>query len=582
MIIAIYGVSASGKDHLIGQLLSYLAERGYPAEHVRGSETLNTEAQRVFNAGFGALSEEDRAMLRTAFPKSLAKREQASFNVIVDGHYAFLSDSGDPYTVFTDADLEAYDAFFYLDTSPETVSQRIASERGERVDPEDVSKLKEYEIAGLSARLMERGEELHVIRNDGEPTLRYISEVICGRHSSAAIARNLVSKLGDLKGQGVVALVDCDKTLVLEDTTSVLIGNTGAGAAHLRDIYALDRYSNYQDYMARSWLAENAPVSEEAAKRVSDAVTLNAALVEDLARAKGIPVLAITAGNEAIWKRVISEHGIEATLLCSDDAMSKYVKYHVVKELQEAGKFVVAFGDSMMDSLMLEQADRSYIVSNKGHRASIASLLKRDSAIRQLGYSAYQYAGVHADPRACWVRCISDADERTKSDIEICRSRSGSCGRELRLAHYRLGETVGRIIERDFAGEALVAVVMMRSGLPFGQGIADVLDCPEFFFDGDAEKLRDSIVAGGYASCTLVLVDGVINTGVTLKRIADELAGLKMVAAANVVSSKCETDALLRIYAARVSENSYVGAHQWEQTGGKGPDTSDRLFATLT
>lgn len=581
MKIAIYGVPASGKDHLIGQLVEYLAEHNCPSKHVRGSETLNAEARRQFGASFGELAESNRAMLRAEFPGSFAQRERASTNVIVDGHYAFLSDHGDPFTVFTDSDLAAYDAFFYLDTDPHTVSRRIEGEREGQASPEDISKLKEYEIAGLSARIMERGKELHVIRNDGEPTLRYIYEVMQGRHSSEAIARDLVSRLEDFGDRGVVALADCDKTLVLEDTTTALINSAGADPGVLRDIYALDRYTNYQDYMARAWLAENAPADKSSVRRASNAATPNAALIEDLKQAKGIPVLAITAGNEAVWRAVLARLGIEAALLCSEDGMSKYVKYHVVRELQKAGKFVVAFGDSMMDSLMLGQADRAYLVANKGYRANVAGLLDQNPAIRQLRYSAYQYDGVHTDQRACWIRCIDAKSEQARSDIEICKSSSGSCGRELRLAHYRLGEIVGRTVKGDFAGEEFVAVVMMRSGLPFGQGIADALDCPELFFDGDVGKLKDSVLAGGYADRTLVLIDGVINTGGTLKRVMKELGGLKVVAAANVISSRCEFDPSLPVYAARVSDNSYVGARQWEQSEGKGPDTSDRLFATL-
>jgi hypothetical protein len=33
--------------------------------------------------------------------------------------------------------------------------------------------------------------------------------------------------------------------------------------------------------------------------------------------------------------------------------------------------------------------------------------------------------------------------------------------------------------------------------------------------------------------------------------------------------------------AARVSDNSYVGAKQWDVSAGKGPDTADRLFRTM-
>ena len=581
MKVAIYGVSASGKDYLISQLVEYLEGKGCPVEHVRGSMTLNADAERLFGAKFSELSEDDKAVVRASFPGSLAHRESESTNIVVDGHYAFLSEHGDPYAVFTDADLATYDVFFYLDTSSYTVSRRISEQRQKHVNPESISKLKEYEITGLTARLLESGKELHVIKNDGEATLRYIHEVMQGEHSSKTIAEKLVGQLEGLDGCGVVALVDCDKTLVLEDTSSLLVKRASADANELRNIYALDRYTNYQDYMARAWLASNAPVDESAVEAVVGAVTPNAALVEDLRRAEGVPVLAITAGDKAVWSGILESLGLEAQLLCPAEGMSKYVKRDVVIELQKAGKFVVAFGDSMMDSLMLDQADRAYAIANKGYRTSIARLLAERSSIRQLRYSAYQYAGTHADVSACWVRCLDARSEAVKSDIATCKSSSGSHGRNLRLAHYRLGEMVGEAIRRDLRSAEFVTVVLMRSGLPFGQGIADALDCPELFFHGNVADLKEAIATGGYTDRVIVLADGVINTGGTVNRIVGELDGIRTVAAANVISSRCKLDSSMPIYAARVSDNSYVGARQWEQTGGKGPDTSDRLFETL-
>ena len=284
-------------------------------------------------------------------------------------------------------------------------------------------------------------------------------------------------------------------------------------------------------------------------------------------------MLAITAGDKSVWGGILKSLGMEVDLLCSEDGMSKYVKRDVVLELQKAGKFVVAFGDSMMDALMLDQADRAYVVANKGYRTSVAGLLAERPSIRQLRYSAYQYAGTHADASSCWVRCLDANSEPAKSNITTCKSSSGSHGRNLRLAHYRLGKMVGDIIAEDLHGEDFVTVVMMRSGLPFGQGIADALDCPEVFFHGDITGLKKDIASGGYADRVIILADGVINTGGTIKSIASELDGMRMVAAANVISSRCELDSSIPIYAARVSDNSYVGAHQWEQSGGKGPDT---------
>lgn len=581
MKIAIYGVSASGKDYLIAQTVEYLASRGCPAAHVRGSETLNEMAQRLYGIRFGELPEDDKEALRSSFPVSLESKELESGNVLVDGHFAFLNDHGDAYSVCTDADLDAYDLFFYLDTSSYVVSQRLREERGDLVNPENISRLKEFEIAGLTERLLSVGKELHVIKNDGEATLRYIYEAVLGMHSSRQIARKLLAEAGELSGYGVVAVVDCDKTLVKEDTTSLLLKQGKVDVSKLQSIYALDRYTNYQDFLARSWLQENADFSEASIKGVCESVTPNEGLIHDLQAASNVPVLALSAGDNRIWERLLAQLGINAQLLTSNEGMSKYVKYFVVKELQENGKFVVAIGDSMLDALMLGQADRAYIAADKGYRSSIANLLAANSGIRQLRYCAHQYDGVRSDASICWIRSIGRVNPSVAHDIATCKSTSGVRGKELRIAHYRLGLEVGRIIAESMPCESFATVIMMRSGLPFGQGITDALNCPEFFQYGDDDKLVQEIRSCGCADRMVIVVDGVINTGKTMMRTLESLQGIKTLAASNVISSKCQIGSAIPVFAARVSDNSYKGARQWQVFEGRGPDTSDRLFAMM-
>lgn len=581
MKIAIYGVSGSGKDYLITQAVEYLASKGCPAVHVRGSETLNEMAQRLHGVRFGELREDVKMGLRASFPVSLESKEFESGNVFVDGHFAFLNEYGDVYSVCTDVDLATYDLFFYLDTSPDVVSQRLREERNKHVNPESLSKLREFEIAGLTERLLSIGKELHVIKNDGEATLRYIHETIMGMHSSLRIARALLSKAGELSGCGVVAVVDCDKTLIREDSTSLLLKQVGIDGNGLNSIYALDRYTNYQDFMARLWLRKNADYSKLVIDQVCKDVTPNEGLVRDLQTVSNVSVLALSAGDSRIWERLLAQLEIDARLLTSAEGMSKYVKYHVVKELQKNGKFVVAIGDSMLDALMLGQADRAYIAAEKGYRSSIANLLAANPGIRQLRYSAHQYDGVCSDASICWIRSIGHANQAASRDMATCKSSSGAWGKELRSAHYRLGLEVGRIIAESVPEESFATVIMMRSGLPFGQGITDALDCPEFFQCGDDNLLVQEIRSCGCSDRTLIIVDGVINTGATMTRTLESLEGMKVIVASNVISSKCKIDAAIPVFAARVSDNSFKGARQWQIFGGRGPDTSDRLFATM-
>lgn len=582
MKIAVYGVSAAGKDHLISELVAYVASVGSGAglTHVHGSSTLDDIAMRECGRLFAQLDETERRCVRERFANELCRCELEYGNVVVDGHYAFPVDDGSFADVFTDADLAAYDLFFYLDAEPALVAERLRTQ-GRPMDEQDVRRWQDHEVDGLTTKLLENDKELHVIRNDGAQTLRYMEEAMRGRWSSREVAKTAVSELDLPGGSGVVCLVDCDKTLVEEDTTTLLLNGHGVDASDLADIYRRDRYTNYQCFSARLWLDANLTIGEGDVDRDCREVTMNRELLASLSSRQDIPVVAVTAGPVEVWGPLIKRLGVTAELLNTGGVMSKYVKYHVVRELQTSGYFVVAVGDSMLDSLMLAYADRSYLYSGKGRREPVARLLEECPHVRQFSFGAYLYPGTPADDSICWVDCLDQRLPDVASDIAVCKSTSGTMGSRLRSAHRRLGVLLGRRVSTCLPGEKLAVVIMMRSGLPLGEGVADELDCPVLFFDGDERQLVEQVTELGADVDRLLLVDGVVNTGRSIEGLAGVLAGHRLAVVANVVSSTARIELVCPVFAARVSDNSYVGAKQWSVSDGKGPDTADRLFRTM-
>ena len=580
MRIAIYGVSAAGKDYLIDNLVEYLGNRGVGMTHVPGSTTLNCLALRTYGQAFPTLDEDKKEKLRACFADDLIAKEQEYANVIVDGHFSFYAKDGSLTDVFTASDLSAYDLFFYLDTDSSIVAERLR-DQGRPMPEHDVRKWQDHEIEGLSDRLLDKDKELHVIRNDGAPTLAYIRETIEGKWNSRTIAKAAVGSLSCAEIPGVVCLVDCDKTLIEEDTTALLMKRHDVEAKGLISIYERDRYTNYQCYMAAKWLRENMPADEEDLEWLANAVTPNERLLSDITSSKSIPVVAITAGSEDSWCHLISRLCPNVVLLRTEGVMSKYVKYFVTRELQKRGHFVVAIGDSLLDSLMLAHANRSYVYSGKGRRGSIELMLKHHPHIRQFASCRYQYPGVPSDNGVCLVDCLDHDNSSIAADVAICKSSSGSTGRVLRNAHRRLGGRLGRRMASCMPSEQLVVVAMMRSGLPLAEGIADELDCPLLFFTGDTGSLVQQINENGFGRKRIVLVDGVINTGASLTDLATELRNFNIAIAASVVSSSARIALSAPLFSARVSDNSYVGSKQWEISDGKGPDTADRLFRTM-
>ena len=289
----------------------------------------------------------------------------------------------------------------------------------------------------------------------------------------------------NLDGYSSIILTDCDKTLSYEDTTDTWLKLTNKDGTRLKEIYKYDRYTNYQALEAKYFLSDGDIVNGYKCDPtlIKNNITLNKELITDLKTKFNTKVLAITAGNSSLWQELLNGEGLNAEVLDANLIMSKFVKYFVLKALQEKGKYVIAIGDSMLDSLMLRFANKSYIISNKGKRENIKRLLAEKPRIHQLGYSSVIYDDVYTDNSIDSIRTLSPLSNESIENIRICKSDSGIEGLKLRKAHYDLGTEVAKLIKADYPSSEFVVIVMMRSGLCFGQGIVDYFDCSELFYD---------------------------------------------------------------------------------------------------
>ncbi|EKO3828487.1 phosphoribosyl transferase [Vibrio harveyi] len=169
--------------------------------------------------------------------------------------------------------------------------------------------------------------------------------------------------------------------------------------------------------------------------------------------------------------------------------------------------------------------------------------------------------------------------------IETCKSGSMSMGYILRTAHYQLGELIAEPISKASNQQKNYAVlILMRAGLCFGNGIADKLEqlgsnaSIIFVYDDkvsneDLELIKDK---------DIIIVDAVINSGKSVFGLIDQLPDTTSVKLATTVIPSSSTELLesYDLYTVRVSNNKYEGAKVQVISGGKGPDTGDRLFNT--
>ena len=171
---------------------------------------------------------------------------------------------------------------------------------------------------------------------------------------------------------------------------------------------------------------------------------------------------------------------------------------------------------------------------------------------------------------------IKNAD--TQIHIYKCLSSSQVCGKELRESHYYLGRQLGKQIveKRRLKSKKMAVLIMMRAGLPFGLGIADVVD-----EDNDVTILFSTPSNNNLNEFeTIIVVDAVINTGKTIIETLDGIDNKKVIVATNVISNQ-HLDNLkdFDIFATRISEHSFKGEKIKMIENGKGPDTGERLFS---
>ena len=164
---------------------------------------------------------------------------------------------------------------------------------------------------------------------------------------------------------------------------------------------------------------------------------------------------------------------------------------------------------------------------------------------------------------------ILDLNDEIKGYIECTKSTSGISGPTLAKAHMALGKELAKSI--DLPPEETTVVAVMRGGMFLAEGIYFELGCKFETYNPKNETFNRP------KTKYVIIADAVINTGKTIRGILDE----DMLVACCVINEKAVYDFDERLYAARISSNSFVGSNTNIQKNGKGPDTTMRLFNQL-
>lgn len=587
MKFAIYGVSRSGKNYFINFLKNYFNKNAKILLHIEGSTTLNDIALSTYNIRFKECDEIQKNKLREKFVNYVNMKEKEYQYIVVDGHYSFFDNKKSLFKVCTQLDIECYDKFFYLDTTPSKIVDRLRKSEGDKkndnISEDEIKEWQEYEIKNLTNDLLQADKELNIFEFKNDSAIEYVYEsIVNGKYDSKQYAQNFLANVK--VNTNCVILVDCDKTLSMEDSTEMAFKFNNISLEKLKDIFNGDRYTSYQSFEFDNLLNSlQIFKNNEVLDYVIENIQANKLLINDLKSIYNIEIFALTAGCTQLWEKIINKFDLNIKVLKDNHSlMTKYTKYFIVKALQEQGKFVLTIGDSLLDALMLKQANKSYIITQKGYRMNIHNFLKSTNNVFQLSYQPKCYDDIGCDDAISLIKVLPKNDE-IQQNINFCKSESNIIGSKLRFAHYKLGQSVAKQILTDYKNESFVVIVMLRSGVPFGMSIGDFLDCPVLFYDDKSIFSFDKQLEENpqLQNSTFIIVDAVINTGKTICELITRYELKKYIIATNVLSNMFKNVFESPIYTSRISEHNYTGSKQKIISNGKGPDTADRLFKLI-
>ncbi len=412
MKVAIYGVSASGKDFLIEKVVkAFNCENANRAIHLKGSTILKSLAKEHFGQDFKVLSDQEKNTLRALFCNLVSETARTYDFVFVDGHYSFIEQEGFDVT-FTQKDEALYDAFFYLDTPSEMIVKfsrtREFAKRDQSITAASIHRWKAFEKANLAKICNSLDKELIILDEDTETVITflkaYLSPETRGYYDPKNAASFLVNQVPkDLLNYDKILIADCDKTLSENDVTFYFCDHLDIPTSQVKQIFRNDRYTSYQFFKLSKLYATKSPVDlSNAAIIAQKKLIISRSTIAYIHRKYcGFYKIALTSGLKSVWSLVATNEQFHALLASQSPSgltgfVTPLVKKEIVLALQRMGKTVVAIGDSMIDIPMLEIADQAYIVAHQKLSSAVVNYFEKNGGtnIRQISFSSNKYKNI--------------------------------------------------------------------------------------------------------------------------------------------------------------------------------------------
>lgn len=200
----------------------------------------------------------------------------------------------------------------------------------------------------------------------------------------------------------VVVLVDGDRTLTPEDTSRSFLERASLPLAPIKESFQHHGYT-YPGFLfhASVYLQVIEPHFSNLCREVAASVTLFAGAAEFLRRAAQLAdVYVVTAGVAPIWSYLLEREGLDSVRVLGGIyhgarfLIGREEKGQICQYLQTQGCRVVAFGDSDVDTLMLQGADRAVVVVNHRRNDDLLPHLHGRAQLFQIALGEHVHTGL--------------------------------------------------------------------------------------------------------------------------------------------------------------------------------------------
>lgn len=374
MIIAIYGISGCGKTSLCREI----EEHSKNFKIIDGSALMDELIPGGISS-FKKMTDKEKYMYREIVVKEIESRHRhAPYHTIVTGHYAFLKKGGVYEVAWTEADGEVYDYIFCIQSAAESIKYQCLK---------DISRIRSnYLVSELENWQNFECQELEEKCNFWNiPFSLLTSCTISDRliefyktlsqHDIFELCKEL-----EPNSKCIYSIFDCDGTLFSGDCLDYLTSSDSIDSGTVNSIFKKRIDYCFESFFEAAQYYSTIPqeAMQHFINRTAQSIVLDSQILDILKQhACNRKIIWITSGFPEIWNIVAKRYGLDVkviggnNLAQSNIIVSNEEKALFVSALVGSGAHVTAFGDSLADAKMLENAQKAVVVISKKRREKL-------------------------------------------------------------------------------------------------------------------------------------------------------------------------------------------------------------------